>query len=237
MKSKSLSVLVLLVILPCAVAGQQLGVTLGTGISKYNFRQVNYPTYVSQYESFEHTPILSTYVGVDLKLKLNEAIFCKVGLGYSMNGNRERTVYNSYIVAHPDTTVRRDEIGIFRQHYINIPVTVHFQKIYFFIGGQISYLSAVGTQYKNENSFTYNGNVYLVQNEEGKGTFDLGRFRYFNRLDFGAVAGFEYPLSTQLDISLRYYQGLRGVLYEDFFINYKNAQLLLTLSYRLAREP
>ena len=35
---------------------------------------------------------------------------------------------------------------------------------------------------------------------------------------------------------LSYYQGLQGVLKEDFFINYKNSQLLLGIRYTLTQE-
>ena len=50
--------------------GQELELTIGPGISKYNLRQVNFPTYISQYETFKHKYIVSVLGGINLKLNL-----------------------------------------------------------------------------------------------------------------------------------------------------------------------
>ena len=55
----------------------------------------------------------------------------------------------------------------------------------------------------------------------------------YNRIEFAAVIGYEHKLNEKSKLTLSYTQGITGVLNQDYFINYRNSQLMLGLTYAL----
>lgn len=223
-------------ILPFFGIGQQIIFTTGVGISRYNFRQVNFPTYVSQYEKFNHYPTWSIMTGVYSKFNLDKNFGTSFGLSYSKKGNREHTVYNSYNTNNPDSTFQTISDVTTHMHYVDLMALIHVNKFNLYVGGQVSYLWRIDIRSYYNLTGRYNGNEIFSDTQKGMSVFDLGKYDYFNRIDFGLILGYEHDINTKLKLKLTYYQGIKGVLLNDFFINYKNSQVLIGFNYILSNE-
>jgi|AntAceMinimDraft_17_1070374.scaffolds.fasta_scaffold01969_6 hypothetical protein len=216
--------------------GQQIELSTGVGMSRYNLRQVNFPTYISQFEKFKHYPTWSVTIGADSKFDLGKNFSSSFGLNYSKKGNREYTVYNSYNWNNPDSTFQTISDFTTHMHYVGLTALIHVNKINLFIGGQVSYLWRIDIRNYYNVTGRYNGNEIYSDTQKGMNVFKLGEYDYFNRIDFGLLFGYEHKINSKAKLTLSYYQGLQGVLKDDFFINYLNSQLLLGIRYTLTQE-
>jgi len=234
-KIKITLLLIITVIIPNLILAQKVELTLGGGISKYNFRQAVYPCGNTPNETPKDNLIFSGIAGADVKWNLAKNIDCKVGLNYSTKGNREHKVADSYFNNQPDTTIHWKMNELIRLHYFELPITIHFRKIYTFVGGQISYLWAINTQGHDEITSIYNGQVLSSESKEYRGGFNTRPRGFYPHVDLGIILGIEYPIHKSFDIALRYYQGLRGIPVGEY-TSCVNSQLLLTLTYCLTKD-
>ncbi|PCJ83924.1 MAG: hypothetical protein COA57_10165 [Flavobacteriales bacterium] len=217
--------------------GHQLGVSLDAGVARFNNKVVNFPTYITQYEEFKFIYRESFVIGGYYKLGIAQSVYLQTQLSYSIKGNRKYTKFNSYIYDRPDSTVFMENDGKFSVHYLDVPLTIHIEKIYSYFGAQFSYLLATNSQFKSKNTYSYNGVTYNIEEDSGSNWNYQKEIEWLKPFDYGLIAGFEYPLDEKINVGIRYYQGLQRINTSgyDFFINYSNSQLLLRLEYALAK--
>ena len=121
-------------------------------------------------------------------------------------------------------------------HYAGLSAKIHVNKLNIFVGGQVSYLWLANTRFYYNSIASYNGHEYYSDTQIGGAVYELGNFDTFNRIDLGLMLGYEHKINSKAKLTLTYYQGLRGVLNNDFFINYKNSQITIGFSYALTNE-
>lgn len=217
---------------PFFSSAQEFGFKAGLGASRYNFRQVNFPTYVSQFETFKHSPIWSASVGVYSKFDTGKNLNISVGLNYTKKGSREYTVYNTINPQTPDTLYKVTSDMKVHMHYLDLTGLIHIKKLNLFVGGQVSYLSRIDNDSYYNTLATYNGNEVFSDTQESQMKFDFS-FGTYNRIEFAGVIGYEHKISEKARLTLSYTQGINGVLSDDFFIQYRNSQLMLGFNYAL----
>ncbi|MCF8297322.1 MAG: PorT family protein [Saprospiraceae bacterium] len=236
MNRKMLIVLCIVLYFPFIGIGQNIGITSGFGISRFNLRQENFPTYISQYETFKHYPVWSTSVGIDSKFDLSKNLSSTFGLSYSKKGNREYTVYHPIQSNNPDTTWETIINNSLHFHYLDLKALINIKKINVFVGCQLSYLWFANSSGYYQVTEYHNGIEYNSDKQEQKNTIDLRKIKAYSRIDLGLVLGYSYEINSRAELTLTYCQGFIGVLQNDLFINYKNSQLLFGLRYALTQE-
>ena len=213
-------------------SGQNLGFKAELGASRYNFRQVNFPTYVSQYETFKHQPIWSASVGMYSKFEIGKSISLSASVNYTKKGNREYTIFNSVNQQTPDTSYQNTSDTKTHMHYIDLTGLIHLKKLNLFFGGQVSYLSRIDYVSYHNVTGSYDGNEIYSNTQQAWRKHEF-KFDYYNRVEFATALGYEHEVSENAKLTLTYFQGITGVLNQDFFINYRNSQLMLGLTYAL----
>jgi len=229
----SIFICLLIILVNIKLSGQKYNLVLGSGVSKFNFdiyEQVNldYPNGFKK-----NTFMFSGIGGLDIRFKLFDEINFNVGIFYARKGNRIHSKNSNQYPWHSDSIYNFNNKHHLILHYLDIPLAIHFEKIYSYIGVQPSYL--IGGVFRNNYySFTsFHEEIY--SEKSSKETQDINfknKGNNIRRFDFGFILGFEYPLNDMFGIGFRYYHGVKSV-YKSIIDNQFNTQITFTVAYKL----
>ena len=221
------------------IYAQDYSLKFDVGLSKFNNRIVNYPTYTSEYDLYEDNFVYSSGIGILRKLKLSNSFHLNTGILYDKKGSRLHTWYiTGDNNLNFNDTVRMTETKLNSHlHYLSVPLTVQFSKYNFFVGGQVSCMVFRSHTWETTVIYQTQGDEYLTERDRDWNFFNVfTNYKYYKILDFGVLSGIEKQLRENIIVGFQYYQGLQQIMKYNFFIDYTNSQFLITLKYKLQKK-
>ena len=235
MNTQALKLLTVFIFTGLLGTAQEISLNADFGLSRFNLREINFPTYESQFDTFRHLPVLSGGVGIQFKFDLGERFAIGLGTGGYKLGNREYTVYNTFNGFNPDSTSSTISDASLHLYYVGLTPVLHIKPLHLFFGMRFGYMIGTGGRSHYDAKTYYKGEVVhslVNDNQIGMTTYNLG---VYEKLDFGLVVGYQYNVTEQLGVTLTCYQGINRIIEKqyDTFINYRNSQATLGVNLRI----